>query len=139
MLFRSNHELAVRGGNGKTTYSLSGSAMKQDGIVKFSGYDRYQGRFRIDQGLNDKVKIGLNVNYSALKSYGTTPSNLSNSSSSTSNLMFSVWGYRPVSGNPALDLLDGMDPAFALDPNDSRFNPYETVKYELRKIGRAHV
>ncbi len=135
-LFRTsmmtNHELAVRGGNGKTTYSLSGSAMKQDGIVKFSGYDRYQGRFRIDQGLTDKVKIGMNVNYSALKSYGTVPSNLSNSSSSTSNLMFSVWGYRPVSGNPAEDLLDGIDPAFALDPNDSRFNPLETVQYELR-------
>jgi hypothetical protein len=111
----SNHEIAIRGGNANTKYSISGSAMNQEGIVKYSGYDRYQGRFRIDQSLNNKLKVGLNVNYSALKSYGTIPSSLSSSSSQTSNLMFSVWGYRPASGDSTVDLTQGLDPEFQLD------------------------
>lgn len=127
-----NHELALRGGNADTKYSLSGSALTQDGIVKYSGYNRYQGRLRIDQNVNNKLKVGLNVNYSALKSYGTIPSALSGSSSQTSNLMFSVWGYRPVAGDTAVDLTQGVDPAFELNLNDSRFNPLETITYELR-------
>lgn len=136
LIFRNsiitNHEIAIRGGNNFTTYSLSGSAMLQDGIVNYSGYNRYQGRFKLDQKVNDKIKVGLNVNYSALKSYGTIPSSLSGSSSSTSNLMFSVWGYRPVTGDSLTDLTAGVDPAFELDLNDSRFNPLETVQYEVR-------
>ncbi len=126
-----NHEIAIRGGNGKNTFSISGSALNQEGIVKFSGYDRYQGRFRLDNAVSDKLKIGINVNYSALKAYGTIPS-FTSSSSSTSNLMFSVWGYRPVSGDSTIDLSEGLDPAFELDLNDSRFNPLETVTYEVR-------
>ena len=127
----TNHEIAIRGGNGKNTFSISGSALNQEGIVKFSGYDRYQGRFRLDNTVTDKLKVGINVNYSALKAYGTIPS-FTSSSSSTSNLMFSVWGYRPVSGDSTIDLSDGLDPAFELDLNDSRFNPLETVTYEVR-------
>ncbi len=138
ILFRnsqmSSHELSLRGGYGKSTYSISGSALNQEGIVKFSGYDRYQGRIKLDQEVNDKVKVGLNVNYSSLKSYGTIPSSLSGSSA-TSNLMFSVWGYRPVSGDSTVDLLNGQDPqleADLLSGNDARFNPYETVQFEVR-------
>ena len=127
-----NHEIALRGGNSDTKYSLSGSALTQNGIVKYSGYDRYQGRLRLDHNVNKKLKIGLNVNYSALKSYGTIPSSLTGSSSQTSNLMFSVWGYRPLSGDTTVDLTQGLDPEFALDLNDSRFNPKETVQFELR-------
>lgn len=136
LLFRnatmSSHELAVRGGNATTKFSLSGSALKQEGIIRFSGYDRYQGRFRLDHSINSKLKVGINVNYSALKAFGTIPSSLANSSSQTSNLMFSVWGYRPIAGDPNVDLTVGLDPDFELDLNDSRFNPLETVSYELR-------
>ncbi len=136
LIFRNsmmmNHELAIRGGNEFTSFSLSGSALNQDGIVKYSGYNRYQGRIRLDHKINKKVKVGMNLNYSSLKSYGTIPSSLSNSSSSTSNLMYSVWGYRPVTGDSLTDLLSGTDPAFDLNLNDSRFNPQETVQFEQR-------
>lgn len=136
ILFRNakmvNNEIAIRGGNANTKFSLSASALQQDGIILFSGYNRYQGRFRLDHSINEKLKIGLNVNYSALKAYGTVPSTLTNSSSETSNLMFSIWGYRPVAGNASVDLTVGLDPYFELDQNDSRFNPLETVTYEVR-------
>ena len=135
LIFRNamvmSHELAIRGGNGNTRFSLSGSALNQEGIIKNSGYNRYQGRFRLDQILNDHLKVGFNANYSAMKAYGTIPSSMENSSSQTSNLMYSVWGYRPITGD-STSLVAGVDPLFELNLNDSRFNPLETVTYEVR-------
>lgn len=131
-----SNAVSMSGGSGASKYYLSLSAFDQRGIVRFTGYERYQGRFRFDHNISDKLKMALNLNYSALKGYGTTPSNsassLSNSSSQTSNLMYSVWGYRPVTGDTTVNLLSGQDPAFADNPNDSRFNPLETVSYEVR-------
>jgi TonB-linked SusC/RagA family outer membrane protein len=127
-----NNSLSISGGSTSTKFFLSLSGLKQDGIVKFSGYDRYQGRFRFDHTVSSKLKLGLNINYSSLKSFGTIPSSLTNSSSQSSNLMFSVWGYRPNLGDTTVNLLLGNDPLFESDPNDSRFNPLETVSYEQR-------
>jgi TonB-linked SusC/RagA family outer membrane protein len=126
-----NNSLSMSGGSDATKYYVSLSSLNQNGIIKFSGYDRYQARFRLDQTVNSKLKISLNVNYSALKSYGTIPSSLENGSSQSSSLMSQVWGYRPVTNNQNYDL-DSDDPLFANDPNDSRFNPYERIRYELR-------
>lgn len=127
-----NSTLSMSGGSAATKFFLSVSAMKQDGIVKFSGYERYQGRFRLDHTISDKLKLAFNVNYSALKGFGTIPSALNGSTSQSSNLMYSVWGYRPVTGDTTVNLLSGLDPAFLDNPNDSRFNPLETVTYEQR-------
>jgi len=126
-----NNSLSMSGGSDATKYYLSLSSLKQDGIIKFSGYDRNQGRFRLDQTVNSKLKISFNLNYSALKSFGTLPSSLENSSSQTSNLMFQVWGYRPITNKQNYDV-DSEDPLFLGDPNDSRFNPFERIKYEVR-------
>lgn len=127
-----NNALSMSGGNASSKFFISLSNMKQEGIVKYSGYDRYQGRLKFDHTVNSQFKVGLNINYSSLKSYGTIPASLSNSSSNTSNLMYSVWGYRPNLGDTNINSIAIEDPLFASDPNDSRFNPVETVTYELR-------
>ena len=127
-----NSSLSLSGGSNDTKFFASISALKQDGIVKFSGYDRYQGRLRLDHNISSKAKLSLNINYSALKGFGTIPSSLTGSSSQSSNLMFSVWGYRPIAGTKATNLLVGLDPFFLEDPNDARYNPLETVQYEVR-------
>ncbi|MDQ8005881.1 MAG: TonB-dependent receptor [Pedobacter sp.] len=124
-LFRTtpiqSHTISIRGGNKDTKYSLSGSVFGQEGIVRGSDYDRVQGRFRLDQTVSSKFKVGINTNYSHTVRRGEQPSALSGSSN-TSALMFSVWGYRPVSGNPNVDLFDEVDEDLDLQ-NDSRFNP----------------
>jgi TonB-linked SusC/RagA family outer membrane protein len=126
-----NNSLSMSGGSDATKYYISLSALNQEGVIKFSGYDRYQARLRLDQNVNSKMKIALNVNYSALKSYGTIPSSMENGSSQSSSLMSQVWGYRPVTNSQNYDP-ESDDPLFAGDPNDSRFNPYERIRYELR-------
>ncbi len=128
----SNTSFSMSGGNADTKFFASMSALNQNGIVKFSGYDRYQARLRLDHNISSKAKFAMNINYSALKGYGTIPSSLTGSSSQSSNLMFSVWGYRPIAGTKTVNLLSGVDPFFLLDPNDARFNPLETVQFEVR-------
>lgn len=120
-----NHSIAVRGGTEKTKYSFSGSLLNQDGVILNGGFNRYQGRIVLDQNLGKKVKVGLNVNYSSSKSYGTQVG--AAQGSPTSTLMYSIWGYRPVTGGDDSSLIyEPYDPD--VDPNtDLRFNPLLTA------------
>jgi len=124
--------LSMSGGNADTKFFITGSALQQDGIVRFSGYNRYQGRMRFDHNIDTKTKVAININYSGIKGYGTIPSALDASTSQSSNLMFSVWGYRPIADSSASLLSAGIDPFFSLDPSDARYNPLMTVQYEIR-------
>jgi TonB-linked SusC/RagA family outer membrane protein len=51
-----NHDIALRGGTDKTTFSISGNFNNQQGVVKYSGFKRYQGRFVLDQNITNKLK-----------------------------------------------------------------------------------
>ena len=125
-----NHSLSISGGTADTKYAVSGSMLSQDGVIINSGYTRAQGKFALDQKINKNIKVGLTTNYSSLKGFGTLPSELSGSTN-TSSLLYSVWGYRPVTqGNPE-DLLDETDEEINA-ANDSRFNPVSSALNELR-------
>lgn len=127
-----NHSLSVSGGNDKTKYLLSGSLLGQDGIIINGGFNRYQGRVVLDQTINSKIKTGITANYSSSKSFGTQVG--SAQSSPTSTLMYSVWGYRPVTGSATADAELEFAP---FDPNvdpttDLRFNPVLTANNTFR-------
>ncbi|MGA9638924.1 SusC/RagA family TonB-linked outer membrane protein, partial [Flavobacterium sp.] len=115
-----NYNFSVRGGNEKTKYSFSTSLNDQDGILINSNYKRYQGRLVVDHTISKKFKIGVNTNYSHLNQTGISPSQ--SQFSSSTNIMFSVWGYKPLdSGNTNLDQ-ELQDPD--VNPiNDYRVNP----------------
>lgn len=127
-----NHSLSLSGGSEKTKYMFSGSFLDQDGIIVNGGFNRYQGRFVLDQSINSKVKTGINVNYSSSKRYGTQVG--SAQTSPTSTMMYSIWGYRPITGNPLSDYNLEFEP---FDPNvdpatDLRFNPLLTAQNTFR-------
>jgi TonB-linked SusC/RagA family outer membrane protein len=125
-----NYFLSIRGGTAATKYSISVSALNQDGIIVNSGYDRYQGRFTLDQKVDENLNVGINTNYSFLKQYGTSPS-LGGNGFFSGNLLYSVWAFRPVAGkvNEAEDGLE--DEEFISVLNG--FNPIKTAKNELRR------
>ncbi|WP_316812470.1 TonB-dependent receptor [Pedobacter heparinus] len=103
--FMQNHNFSMRGGTAATKYSLSSSYLDQNGIVINGGYKRYQGRFQIDQRIAKNFRLGLNTNYTYGIKKGQianlTSDNLNSSSAgnASSYLMYSTWGYRPVTGN----------------------------------------
>lgn len=135
-LFRTapmqNHNLSISGGTKGTKYAISGNILNQDGVLKSSGYSRYQGRIRLDQKISENFTVSGNINYSTLKKYGGTPIPESGAFQSSA-LMYSVWGYRPVTGNPNFDLEDdGVDPDIDIT-NDLRFNPIQNYENQLRE------
>ncbi|PYF70633.1 SusC/RagA family TonB-linked outer membrane protein [Pedobacter nutrimenti] len=137
LLFRTGitqiHNLSLRGGTKDTKYSISGSLFDQSAIIINSGVKRYQGRVALDQTISRKLSAGINMNYSSNVSTGKTVSNGTGSSSSTSYLLYSVFGSRPVTGS-GIDLEDELvDPEADLS-NDYRINPVTSAKNEFRNI-----
>jgi TonB-linked SusC/RagA family outer membrane protein len=132
----TSHSVSVTGGNDKTKYVVSGNIFDQKGIIITSSYKRYQGRFSLDQTFSNKLKVGINANYSYQQQDGLPVGGLAFAPSLA--LMYSAWGYRPVnpsskstlalaSPNFEIDQEDGLDPT--VNPTqDFRFNPYLSLK-----------
>ncbi len=126
--FLMSHNLSVRGGTENTRYSISGSVVHQDGVITNSGFRKYQGRLNLEQNLHRKVKVGLNLNYTYSKKFGTIASE--QNASPTASIMYSMWGYRPVGTLWQDDLLEDLYDD-TLDPTrDYRINPIMAVKNE---------
>lgn len=58
-----NYEVSVQGGNEKTNFNVSLSAMDDKGLMKGDEYNRYTGRANIDHQINRIVKIGASLSY----------------------------------------------------------------------------
>src|SRR5690606_11645006 len=135
------HNFSIRGGTRETRYSISGSAYDQDAIILNTGYKRYQARISLDQTINKKFKVGMNANYSYQKGYGQILGRTSATSSTTISgyLLYSVWGYRPVTGREGDDnyelgdILDGIVDEDVDDASsDFRINPLVSARNTLR-------
>lgn len=88
--YQQNYDLAIRGGVGRTTYSLSGNLNKQNGVIINTGFDRYQGRMVLDHKVNDKVKVGVNASYASTLRYGQN-FNSGTGNGGGSYIMYSAW------------------------------------------------
>lgn len=127
----NNHHLSLAGGTADTRYAASMSYLNQEGVIINSDYNRYQGRFNLDQRLSPKLKLNINANYAHGVTNGASPS--TNESSATNNLMYSVWGYRPVAGDDT-DLSTSLRDEGIDTANDYRFNPILSAKEEYRRM-----
>ena len=128
LLFRTapmeNLNLSLTGGTATTKYSISGSALSQKGTVINSDYTRYQARFVLDQSIGTKAKVGVNVNYSNLIANGASTTITTVLNGNSRGLMYSVWGFRPVSGDSTnYNLLNNLFDTSIVLTNDYRGNP----------------
>lgn len=130
------HNVAIRGGANQTRYSVSASLYNNDAVIINTGSTRYQGRISIDQGINKKLRTGVNVNYSSNNFFGTDASVTNRDAASvTSYLLYNTLGYRPISGSSdteagLVNSLIDVD----IDPNqDYRVNPILSAKNEYNK------
>lgn len=123
-----NYSIAVRGGTKQTKYSISSSIDNQDGTIINTSYNRYQGRITLDQELNKRLTVGVNANYAYLLQTGNASSVSSNSA--TQNVLYSVWGFNPLTAFAA-DV--ELDPTTA-SSNDYKFNPVMNQQNLIRDI-----
>ena len=125
-----SHRVSISGGDKQgTLYNLSFSAFSQEGVIINSGFDRYNGRIKVDQQVSDKLAVGMQANYSRTKQYGTRTS-VSGHAFST-YLLPSVLSYRPVNYDPNVDLLN-----LDIDPDinpllNYQFNPILSAENEF--------
>lgn len=61
ILFNSN--LSISGGNDKTKFYISGNAAKENGIIRYTGFDKKSIRLNLDHNFNDWVNLSLTSNY----------------------------------------------------------------------------
>ena len=69
-----NVQADVSGGGENSQYIVSGSYLKQDGLIQNSSYDRYNLRTAVNSTLSKYVKVGTNANlsYSKTRQVGTS-------------------------------------------------------------------
>ncbi|GAA0556622.1 SusC/RagA family TonB-linked outer membrane protein [Chitinophaga japonensis] len=54
-----NTTLGVSGGTENTKYNFSAGYYRQDGVVRYTGYERYAARANIESRIGRKIKLGL--------------------------------------------------------------------------------
>jgi TonB-linked SusC/RagA family outer membrane protein len=102
----NNVYLNINGGsnNGNTLYSVSGSITDQAGVIKNSGFKRYNLRSRLETTLFDRLRLGTNMNYSMMES-------------TSGNTYYNITRYRP--DIPPYDSLG----RYGVTPDSSQANP----------------
>lgn len=65
---RHEHTLSIDGGTDRTSYLLSLGYINEDGILKQTNFQRYNGRAGVDSEVTDWFKAGLNANLAYTKS-----------------------------------------------------------------------
>ena len=87
-----NHNVTVNGGNQSTSFNLSFTANREEGIQLNSGFDRNLVNFKLDHKVSDKVKVGFTTRYlnQAVDGAGTS----SSGTRSTNRLRHAI-NYRP--------------------------------------------
>ncbi|MGI6793336.1 SusC/RagA family TonB-linked outer membrane protein [Bacteroides sp. KG68] len=131
-----NHHMALSGGSDKMNYSASLSYSNQQGVIINSDLSRYQGRFNFSQRINKRIKIDANANFASNVQGGANPS--AATSGLTNSLMYSVWGYRPVSPSGSDLLAELYDNDIDMS-NDYRFNPVLSARNEYRRNTTNHL
>lgn len=127
--------IALRGGTAQTKYSVSGSLFNSSAVVIGSGTQRYQGAVNLSQAVNQKINVGLNLNYSRNIRNGM-PVASAGGSAATAYLLFSAWGYRPLTGREdfTLEQLENGTVDENVNPAaDFRINPVQSANNQYSK------
>ena len=66
-----NHNVSISGGNGRTSYMVSGNLMKRQGVIKETGMDRFNVRSLVSTKLlKDRLSISMGLNSMYGKHFG---------------------------------------------------------------------
>ncbi|NWJ52573.1 MAG: TonB-dependent receptor [Bacteroidetes bacterium] len=126
----SNYELSAQGGTAKSTYYVGFGYLKQESIVKPSGFERYTGRVNYDNYLTDKLKIGTSLNFT--HTYRNVSSNDNNPQGVINSALF-VRSYLPIYN------ADGSYARYgSFDNHIALINNLDNNAYGWRTIGNVY-
>ncbi len=124
-----NHNVAVNGGTAATSFNLSLTANREEGILLESGLDRNLANFKLDHKVSDKLKIGMTARYldQKIKGAGTT-----NSGTRATNRLRHTINYRPFELPTPNGGIDDFDEAYFL-ASSGAINPVILTSAEYRR------
>ncbi len=124
-----NHNVSVSGGSQATTFNLSVTANKEDGIQIESAFERYLLNFKLDHKVSDKMKLGITARYinQDIDGAGTT-----NSGTRSTNRLRHTINYRPFELPTPNGGIDDFDEAYFLASSGAT-NPVLLTRAEYRK------
>lgn len=126
-----DHYVSLSGKQEDLTYTTSASFTNQEGVIINSNLEKYVGRINLDQKMYDnKLRLRLISSAARTTRNGVDPTGGSNSVSNA--LMYSIWGFRPVSPTGANLMDEFFDDTIEMT-EDYRFNPIHTARNEYRK------
>ena len=109
---RQEYNLSASGGNDKATFYTSLGYLNEDGILHYSGYERYTGRLKADYQAKKWLKLGANVSYTHSKT--TSNPNISSSSYNETNPAYFTTYIAPIYPVYIRKIIDGQ-PQIATD------------------------
>ena len=123
-----NADVAVRGGNTHSNYSLSGNYYNEKGMIVNSYFKRYSFRINSEHKVGKRLKLGENIVYS--NTDGAAP----NTNSSQTGLVWSA-----IRFNPAIPVVDS-DGSWGTSQADNQLgdinNPVATAN-EIQKYSKT--
>ena len=125
----SNHNVAVSGGSVGTTFNLSLTSTKEEGVQITTGFERKSVNFKIDHRATDKLRIGFTTRYldQQIDGSGTT-----NSGTRSTNRLRHTINYRPFELPKPGFGIDDFDEAYYLASSGAT-NPVVLTYAEYRK------
>ncbi len=126
-----SHNVSMNGGSANTSFNLSFTANREQGILLFSGFDRNVVNFKLDHKASEKLRVGLTTRYidQEIDGAGTT-----NSGTRSTNRLRHTINYRPFELPSASGGIDDFDEAYYLASSGAT-NPIVLTEAEYRNQG----
>jgi TonB-linked SusC/RagA family outer membrane protein len=123
-----NHNISMSGGSQNTTYNLSLTGNREEGIQITSGFNRNIINFKLDHRVNDKMRVGITTRFldQTIMGIGTT-----NSGTRATNRLRHTINYRPFEIPRAGGGIDDFDEAYYLASSGAT-NPVLLTHAEYR-------
>jgi TonB-linked SusC/RagA family outer membrane protein len=124
-----SHNVGMNGGNQSTSFNLSFTANREDGILLQSGFGRNVVNFKLDHKATDKLKLGFTARYldQTIDGAGTT-----NSGTRSTNRLRHTINYRPFEIASPTGGIDDFDEAYYLASSGAT-NPIILTEAEYRQ------
>ena len=93
---RQEYQMTVTGGTPRTNYMFSLGYLDEQGLAKYTNFQRYSGRANVDTRVKEWFKTGINLNLAANTTNSTALGTDQASSSAFSNVFYSAMKMPPI-------------------------------------------
>jgi len=93
---RQDYQFGINGGNSRTKYMFSIGYLKEEGLVKYTDFERFSGRANVESQVKEWFKAGLNVNFARTSSNMTSSGTSAASNTYYSNVFNSCQLMAPI-------------------------------------------